>query len=69
MIKFIPYIFLFFTPFIVHAESDIAMLIHGSSIHTGCVKGHSKKAKECDFNAFNPGLGIDWKVAGNQDTG
>lgn len=69
MIKALLHLFIFSIPFTAFAESNISMLVHGSSIHTGCVKGLGKKAKECNFNAFNPGLGIDLAVAGDQNTG
>ncbi|MGL5759078.1 hypothetical protein [Plesiomonas sp.] len=69
MNKFIYSLFVLSIPCTALAENNISMLIHGSSIHTGCEQGKGKKAKTCDLNGFNPGLGVDWVVVGDQDSG
>ena len=45
------------------------MIIHGAAIHSDCTKGKGKNSKTCDFNEFNPGLGLAWAFWGNNDTG
>jgi hypothetical protein len=55
--------------FTVAADNDLSLIIHGASIHSDCEKPTNKKSKKCDFNGFNPGLGLEWVFLGNQDTG
>lgn len=51
------------------AADDLSILIHGAAIHSDCTKGKGKKSKTCDFNNFNPGLGLAWAFWGDNDTG
>ncbi|MGL5007908.1 MAG: hypothetical protein ACRC53_11225 [Plesiomonas sp.] len=69
MIKFISHLVILCIPFMASAENNLSVLIHGSSLHSGCIKGQGKRAKTCDFNTFNPGLGLDWALIGNSVTG
>ncbi|WP_421201892.1 hypothetical protein [Aeromonas enteropelogenes] len=66
--------YLFATTFIwlpttVTASDDFSILIHGAAIHSDCSKGKGPKSKTCDFNNFNPGLGLAWTFWGDNDTG
>lgn len=56
-------------PSIVNASDDLSILIHGAAMHSDCSKGKGAKSKTCDFNNFNPGLGLAWVFLGDNDTG
>ncbi|MCX7205325.1 MAG: hypothetical protein NT086_04940 [Proteobacteria bacterium] len=47
------------------AFADVAMTVNGLSKHFGCEK---KKGNPCDYNEFNPGLGIEFSTK-TQDWG
>ncbi|PJG60126.1 hypothetical protein [Aeromonas cavernicola] len=53
----------------IYAADEWSVLIHGATIHSDCKKGKGKKSKTCDFNNFNPGLGLSWAFGGDKDTG
>ncbi|WP_429105631.1 hypothetical protein [Aeromonas allosaccharophila] len=55
--------------FSMATDHDLSLIIHGASIHSDCSKGAGKKSKTCDFNGFNPGLGVAWGFLGDADTG
>ncbi|RQO71126.1 hypothetical protein DBR44_11805 [Aquitalea sp. FJL05] len=52
-----------------YADSSFSLLLSGASIHSGCQQGKGEKAKSCEFNNNNPGLGLEWAFAGNEDNG
>lgn len=56
-------------PVVSTAADDISILVHGAAIHSDCTKGKGNKSKTCDFNNFNPGLGLAWVFWGDNDTG
>lgn len=56
-------------PSVAAVADDLSVLIHGAAIHSDCTKGKGKKSKTCDFNNFNPGLGLAWAFWGDNDTG
>ncbi|MND12025.1 hypothetical protein D3C87_892480 [compost metagenome] len=53
-----------------HAQADdISVLLHGATIHTRCSEGVGPKAKTCDLEGFNPGIGVEWTFLGSEQTG
>lgn len=50
-------------------ENPISLIIHGASIHSGCKEGNGRNYKKCEFNEFNPGMGVDLNVIGNYEAG
>lgn len=53
----------------VQADDNLALLVHGASIHFNCEKGKGPKSKTCDLENFNPGLGAEWTFLGGEETG
>lgn len=51
------------------ATDDFAISLYGAAIHSNCTQGKGPSSKTCDFNNFNPGLGLGWNVLGDKDTG
>lgn len=51
------------------SQDNYALIVHGLSIHSNCDEGNGPKAKTCDFENYNPGLGLEWSVLGNHDSG
>ena len=60
---------LLFAPLGTYASDDFSLLIYGASIHSKCNQGNGLHAKTCDFNGTNPGAGLEWVFAGDDDHG
>lgn len=60
---------LWITSCLAAEEKEVSVILHGASVHSGCQEGSGKKAKKCDFNGVNPGVGIDWRFLGDEKTG